>query len=155
MAVTTPLPGWLKPVNRLVKLLSRAGLPLGTIHVLSVPGRVSGAMRATPVSPLTVAGRRYVLSPLPRSDWVRNAQAAGWGVLSAGRKPARVKLEEVTDPAEKAAVLRAFPTEVPSGVPFFVRVGVVTSDSPDEFEAAAPSCVVFRVVPAQTRNVTA
>jgi hypothetical protein len=146
MAVTTALPGWLKPMNRLVKLLSRTGLPLGTIHVLSVPGRTTGAMRATPVSPLTVDGKRYVLSPLPTSDWVRNAQAAGWGLLAAGRKSSRVRLEEVTDSSEKVAVLRAFPIEVPAGVPFFVRVGAVTSGSPDEFEAAAPGCVVFRVV---------
>ena len=147
MAVTTPLPGWLKPVNRLVKLLSRTGVPLGTIHVLSVPGRVSGAMRTTPVSPLTVDGKRYILSPLPSSDWVLNAQAAGWGLLAAGRKSTRVRLEEVADVPEKAAVLRAFPTEVPGGVSFFIRVGVVTSGSPDEFEAIAPRCVVFRVVP--------
>ncbi|TCO13471.1 uncharacterized protein DUF385 [Kribbella steppae] len=147
MAVTTPLPGWLKPVNRLVKLLSRTGVPLGTIHVLSVPGRVSGAMRTTPVSPLTVDGKRYILSPLPSSDWVLNAQAAGRGLLAAGRKSTPVRLEEVADAAEKAAVLRAFPTEVPGGVSFFIRVGVVTSGSPDEFEAIAPRCVVFRVVP--------
>ena len=147
MAVTAPLPGWLKPVNRLVKLLSRTGVPLGTIHVLSVPGRVSGSLRTTPVSPLTVDGRRYILSPVPSSDWVRNAQAAGWGLLAAGRKSSRVRLKEVADPMEKAAVLRAFPTEVPGGVSFFIRVGAVTSASPDEFEAAAPGCVVFRVVP--------
>ena len=145
MAVTTPLPGWLKPVNRLVKLLSRAGLPLGTIHVLSVPGRSTGALRTTPVSPLTVDGKRYIVSPLPTSDWVRNAQAAGWGLLAAGRKSERVRLEEVADPVEKAAVLRAFPTEVPGGVSFFIRVGAVTTGSPDEFEAAAPGCVVFLV----------
>lgn len=146
MTVTTPLPGWLKPVNRLVRLLSRTGLPLGTIHILSVPGRSTGAMRTTPVSPLTVDGKRYVISPVPTSDWVRNAQAAGWGVLAAGRKSERVRLEEVADPAEKAAVLRAFPTEVPAGVSFFVRVGAVTSADPDEFATAAPGCVVFLVV---------
>ncbi|MFI7059648.1 deazaflavin-dependent nitroreductase [Kribbella sp. NPDC050124] len=146
MAVTTPLPGWLKPVNRLVRLLSRVGLPLGTIHVLSVPGRSSGAMRTTPVSPLTVDGKRYILSPVPSSDWVRNAQAAGWGLLAAGRKSTRVRLEEVTDPVEKEAVLRAFPAAVPNGVPFFIHVGAVTSADPDEFAAAAPGSVVFLVV---------
>jgi hypothetical protein len=145
MAVTTALPGWLKPVNRLVKLLSRTGVPLGTIQVLSVPGRTSGALRTTPVSPLTVDGKRYIVSPVPTSDWVRNAQAAGWGLLAAGRTSTRVRLEQVADPAEKAAVLRAFPTEVPGGVSFFIRVGAVTSSDPDEFAAAAPGCVVFLV----------
>lgn len=141
------LPRWLKPANRVVKLLHRLGLPLGTIHLLSVPGRSSGVLRTTPVSPLTVAGRQYVISPVPKSDWVRNAEAAGWGRLGTGRTSRRVRLEPVTDPAEKEQVLRAFPVEVPHGVSFFIRVGAVTSDSPDEFAAAAPGSAVFRVVP--------
>jgi hypothetical protein len=146
MTVTTPLPGWLKPVNRLVRLLSRAGLRLGTIHVLSVPGRSTGRLRATPVSPVTVDGKRYVLSPVPTSDWVRNARAAGWGLLSAGRRRSRVRLDEVTDSAVREAVLRAFPVEVPNGVPFFIHVGAVSSGDPDEFAAAAPGCAVFEVI---------
>ncbi|GAA0576841.1 nitroreductase family deazaflavin-dependent oxidoreductase [Kribbella sandramycini] len=146
MPTTATLPGWLKPANRLVKLLARLGFQLGTIQVLSVPGRVSGRLRATPVSPLVVDGRRYLVSPMPASDWVRNAQAAGWGMLAAGRRSRRVRLEPVTDPALREAVLRAFPVEVPNGVPFFVRVGAVTSADPDEFAAAAPGCVVFLVL---------
>jgi hypothetical protein len=114
--------------------------------VLSVPGRATGRLRATPVSPLTVDGERYILSPVPTSDWVRNARAAGWGMLAAGRRSRRVRLEEVTDPAVREAVLRAFPVEVPNGVPFFIHVGAVTSADPEEFAAAAPGCVVFLVV---------
>jgi hypothetical protein len=142
------LPRWLKPTNRLVKLLNRLGVPLGTIHLLSVPGRSTGVLRTTPVSPLTVDGRRYVVSPAPKSDWVRNAMAAGWGMLGSRGTSRRVRLELVSDPEEKEPVLRAFPAEVPSGVPFFVRLGAVTSASPDEFAAAAPGCAVFRVVDA-------
>jgi len=142
------LPRWLKPANRLVKLLNRLGVPLGTIHLLSVPGRSSGELRTTPVSPLTVDGRRYVVSPAPGSDWVRNAMAAGWGMLGSKGTSRRVGLELVSDPEEKESVLRAFPAEVPHGVPFFVRLGAVTSASPDEFAAAAPGCAVFRVVDA-------
>ena len=142
------LPRWLKPANRLVKLLNRLGVPLGTIHLLSVPGRSSGVLRTTPVSPLTVDGRRYVVSPAPGSDWVRNAMAAGWGMLGSRGTSRRVRLELVSDPEEKESVLRAFPAKVPNGVPFFVRLGAVTSASPDEFAAAAPGCAVFQVVDA-------
>ena len=141
------LPRWLKPANRVVKGLHRLGLPLGTIHLLSVPGRSSGVLRTTPVSPLTVDGRLYVISPLPQSDWVRNAAAAGWGRLGAGRTSRRVRLEPVTDAVEKESVLRAFPVEVPHGVSFFIRVGAVSSASPDEFAAVAPRSAVFRIVP--------
>jgi len=51
----------------------------------------------------------------------------------------------VTDPAEQAAVLRAFPREVPSGVPFFVRLGLVTGPDPDQFAALAGQATVFRL----------
>ncbi len=76
---TGTLPTWLPYANRVVRALSRLGLPLGTVRVLTVPGRRSGEPRSTPVSPLTVAGRRYVVAGLPQSDWARNVRAAGHG----------------------------------------------------------------------------
>jgi len=71
------LPGWLKPANRLIIALQRLGLPIGTMHLISVPGRKSGKMRTTPVSPLPVDGQRYIIGGLERADWVKNARAAG------------------------------------------------------------------------------
>jgi hypothetical protein len=146
MTSTSALPGWLPTANRVVKFLHRLGLPLGTIQLLSVPGRSTGELRTTPVSPYTAGDHQYVVSPVPQSDWVRNATAAGWGLLVRGRARRRVRLEVVTDPAEKELAVRAFPSQVPNGVPFFVKVGAVTSASPDEFAAAAPACAVFRIV---------
>jgi hypothetical protein len=122
---TRTLPRWLPAVNRLVRLLQRLGLQLGTIHVLTVPGRTSGAPRPTPISPLTVDGRRYVIAALPQADWARNARAAGIGELAYGRRRRQVTLTEITDPDLRRTVMRAFPTEVPHGVPFFVRLGLV------------------------------
>jgi F420H(2)-dependent quinone reductase len=65
--------------NRIVRALHRIGLPVGTIHLLTVPGRRTGQPHTTPVSPLTVDGHRYVVAGLPQSGWVRNARAAGGG----------------------------------------------------------------------------
>ena len=143
---TGTLPGWLRPANRLVKAMSRVGVPLGTIHVLTVPGRRSGEPRSTPVSPLTVSGRRYVIAALPQCDWARNARAAGRGELAQGRTRSTVALREVTDPAVRRAVMAAFPREVPHGVGFFVRVGLVTKGTPEEFAAAADDVAVFELV---------
>src|SRR3981189_3478392 len=42
------LPGWLKPVNAAMKVLQRAGIALGSIHLICVPGRRTGQMRTTP-----------------------------------------------------------------------------------------------------------
>ncbi len=145
MTTTQTLPRWLPAANRLVKLVARLGLRLGTIHVLTVPGRVSGAPRATPVSPLAVDGRRFVIAALPRSDWARNVRAAGRGELARGRRVRPVTLTEVTDPDLRRTVMRAFPVEVPHGVEFFVRIGLVRRADPDEFAAAADRVAVFEL----------
>ncbi|AFU05660.1 hypothetical protein [Nocardia brasiliensis] len=143
MVTKLGLPGWLKPMNRVVITLNRLGVPLGTMRVLSVPGRASGELRTTPVSPLTVRGARYVVGH-GEAEWVRNARKSNWGILAEGRKRNRVDLVEL--PAdERPAVLREFPREVPHGVPFFVKLGLVTSADPDEFAAAAPRSAVFRI----------
>ena len=141
------LPGWLKYANRVVILLQRLGLPLGTMHVLSVPGRRSGQMRTTPVSLLTVAGERYLVGGLITADWVQNARAAGWGSLRYGRRTERVGLVELPE-EERAPILRAFPWLVPQGVRFFQRLYDLPTDPallPDAFAALAPRSTVFRV----------
>lgn len=104
------VPRFLKPANRLVVALQRAGLVIGPICLLSVPGRRSGRMRTTPVSPLTVGGQRYIVAVFEGARWVENAKAAGWGVISGGRKRERVDLVELP-PEERVLVLR----EVPGG----------------------------------------
>jgi deazaflavin-dependent oxidoreductase (nitroreductase family) len=139
------LPSWLPLANRVVRALNRLGLSLGTIEVLTVPGRRSGKPRTTPVSPLTVGGCRYVVAAAPRSDWAGNVRAAGRGVLARGRRRSDVTLTEVDDPAVARAVLRAFPAEVPNGVPFFVQLGMVDQADPDQFEAIADRVAVFRI----------
>lgn len=140
------LPRWLKPANRLVKLFSRLGLPLGTIHVLTVPGRVSGTPHATPVSPLTVNGRRFVIAALPDGGWARNLRAAGRGVLQNGKRTEHVAAVEVTDPSLKREVMRAVPSKVRGGIPFYRRLGVVQQGTPDEFAAAIDRVAVFELI---------
>jgi hypothetical protein len=107
------LPGWLKPANRLIIALQRLGLAVGTMHLISVPGRKSSKIRTTPVSPLTVDGQRYIVGGFERADWVKNARAAGWGILARGRKEERVRLVELPV-EERASILREFP---PQGTP--------------------------------------
>jgi hypothetical protein len=57
-----------------------------------VPGRKSGQLRTTPVSPLMVEGERYIIAGLEEADWVKNARVAGWGILARGREQERVTL---------------------------------------------------------------
>ena len=123
-------------------LLNRLGLANGTIHILSIPGHKMGKMRSTAVSVLRVNGKRYVLTGL-ETGWVKNARAAGWGLLSYGRKKERVALIEL--PVEEhPAILLEFPIQVPGGVQFFERLLDLPND-PEAFALAAPRCPVFRL----------
>lgn len=139
------LPGWLPLANRFVMWLQRRGIRTGTVHVLTVPGRISGAPRSTPVSVLFVEGRRYIVGGVDDADWVRNARIAGQGALAYGRKSENVRLIELEE-VERGPILRAFPVEVPHGTQFFDRVHGVAPE-PDEFARLADRCPVFRVEP--------
>lgn len=142
---TRKLPGWLPAMNRVLKLLQRMGIVTGPVQVLTVPGRTSGRPRTTPVSPLTVNGRRYIVAALPQADWARNIRAAGLGELARGRVRRPVVLIEVEDLETKRTVMAAFPHEVPGGVPFFVRLGLVERADPAQFAAASERVAVFEV----------
>lgn len=138
-------PWWLKPMNKVFMAVSRV-VPIKGPVVLTVPGRTSGEPRPTPVTPMTVDGKRYVVGGLPKADWVRNARAAGTGTLGQGRHTEQVNLVEMT--AEQARpLLRQFPVLVPTGVGFMKNAGLVSGPNPDEFEALAGRCAVFRLDP--------
>jgi deazaflavin-dependent oxidoreductase (nitroreductase family) len=141
-------PWWLKPANKVFIGMSRLGLSFGgeSPVVLTVPGRKSGARRSTPVTPMTVDGKRYVVGGFPGADWVRNVRAAGEVTLSRGREHERVRMVELS--AEEARpLLRRWPSEVPTGVGFMKRSGLVDDVRPEEFEALAGICPVFRFDP--------
>ena len=141
-------PWWLKPANKVFIQMSRLGLSFGgeSPVVLTVPGRKSGVPRSTPVTPMTVDGKQYVVAGFPGADWVANVRAAGQARLARGRNVRRVNMVELsTDDARP--LLRAFPTEVPTGVGFMKRAGLVTEGRPEEFEALAGRCAVFRLDP--------
>jgi hypothetical protein len=129
-----------------MKALQRMGIAFFSFHLISVPGRRSGLMRPTSVSPLSVDGQRYILS-FGQTEWVKNARESGWGILARGRRQSRVALVEVRPP-EGAAIVREFPLKIPAGVQFFVRLGLVERPAgPDQFEAAGDRLALFRLDP--------
>ena len=141
----TPLPWWLKYVNKVMIAVQKLGLSPGPV-VLTVPGRKTGKPRSTPVTPMEVDGRRYVVGGVPGSDWAANVRAAGEATLHQGRRAERVRMVELP-PEEARPLLREFPVRVPTGVSFIKNAGLVTGPNPDEFEALAGRCPVFRIEP--------
>jgi len=140
-------PWWLKYVNKVMICLQKLGVggDNGPV-ILVVPGRKTGKLRSTPITPMVVDGQRYVLGGLPGSDWAANARAAGEVELRLGRTTEQVRMVELP-PAEAKPLLRLFPIEVPTGVGFLKKAGLVTGPNPDEYEALAGRCPVFRFDP--------
>ena len=139
-------PRYLKPMNKVMIAVQKFGIPTGPAMVLTVSGRKSGQPRSTPMTPFEFEGGLYVVAGYPGADWAANARAAGSGTLSRGRRSRRVQIVELT--AEEARpVLRVYPAEVPVGVTFAKRSGMVRDGTSDEFEALAGRVAVFRFDP--------
>lgn len=141
-------PRYLKPMNKVMMAVQKLGIPTGPAMVLTVPGRKSGHPRSTPMTPFEFGGSLYVVAGYPGADWAANARAAGTGTLARGRRSRHVKIVELS-PDEARPVLRVFPVEVPVGVAFAKRSGMVRDGTPDEFEALAGRVAVFRFDPIQ------
>ena len=140
-------PRYLKPMNRVVRAIQRWGIPTGPAMILTVPGRKTGKPRSTPMTPFTYRGEMYTVAGYPGADWAANARAAGAGTLTRGRKSRQITIVEL-DADESRPVLREFCAQVPVGVGFAKRSGLVKDGTPDEFEALAGQLAVFRLNPA-------
>ena len=142
-------PRWLKPVNKVFMVMLRLGVPISRVEspvVLTAPGRKTGKPRSTPVTPMDVDGKRYVVNGYPGADWVDNVRAAGEVTLTQGRRSERVRMVELA-PEDARPVLRAFPAAVPTGADLMKRVGLLTAGTPEEAEGLAGRCPVFRIDP--------
>jgi deazaflavin-dependent oxidoreductase (nitroreductase family) len=136
-------PRYLKPMNKVMIAVQKFGIPTGPAMVLTVPGRKSGQPRSTPMTPFKFDGSLYAVAGYPGADWAANARAAGTGTLSRGRRSRPVKIVELTA-AQARPILRAYPVQVPVGVTFAKRSGMVVDGTSEEFEALAGRLAVFR-----------
>jgi deazaflavin-dependent oxidoreductase (nitroreductase family) len=142
-------PRWLKPMNKLLMVMLRLGVPISRHEapvVLTVPGRKSGRPRSTPITPMHVDGKRYVVNGYPGADWVSNVRAADQVLLVQGRRTECARMVELA-PEQARPILRAFPAAVPTGVQLMKRAGVLTDGTPDELEGLAGRLPVFRIDP--------
>jgi deazaflavin-dependent oxidoreductase (nitroreductase family) len=93
--------------NGVVRWLTALGVPLAGSRILAVRGRRTGAWRTTPVNPLVVDGRRYLLAPRGHTQWVRNLRVVGTGELRLGRRVEAFRAREVAD-VDKLPILREY-----------------------------------------------
>jgi deazaflavin-dependent oxidoreductase (nitroreductase family) len=85
------------------------GLGLGLKHnyLLQVRGRKSGKVYSTPIDLLEMDGKRFLVAPRGRTQWVRNAEAAGDVTLKKGAFRQTFRLRAISD-TEKPPLLKAY-----------------------------------------------
>ncbi|MDQ2806528.1 MAG: nitroreductase family deazaflavin-dependent oxidoreductase [Chloroflexota bacterium] len=102
--------------NPIARWMAERGIgPMGKqLLVLETRGRRSGKVYKTPLGPLDEGGALYLIASRgPRTDWYRNALAAGTvTVTRAGRRSA-MRAAAVTDPAEKATLMQTYQARFP------------------------------------------
>lgn len=130
--------------NRLFGWLVGLGLGFSYNYLLQVRGRKTGKLYSTPIDLLEIDGRRYLVAPRGRTQWVRNAEAAGEVTLKKGSSRQIFALQAVPEAARPPylkAYLDRFRREVQRYYP-------VPAGSPVEaFVALAPNYPVFELIP--------
>jgi deazaflavin-dependent oxidoreductase (nitroreductase family) len=125
--------------------LLRAGLPFGSLTLLSVRGRKSGKIHTIPVALVERSGTRWLVAAFGEVSWVRNLRAAGQAQLIRGSRTEAIGVVEL-EAQEAVPILKQFLTSYQM-VPFIPPYFDVTPRSPlADFEREAAYHPVFRVV---------
>jgi deazaflavin-dependent oxidoreductase (nitroreductase family) len=130
--------------NRIFGFLVGLGLGFSHNYLLEVRGRKSGKLFSTPIDLLELGGKRFLVAPRGRTQWVRNAEAAGEITLKKGSTRQRFQLRSIPD-ADKPEILKAyldnFKREVQSYFP------VPAGSPPEAFVKFAGSYPAFELIP--------
>ena len=132
-----------KIFNRVFGFAVGIGLGFSYNYLLQVRGRKSGKLYAPPINQLEIHGKRFLVAPRGRTQWVRNAEAAGEVTLKKGSSSQRFRLRPVAE-AEKPEILKAYLDNFKSEVQ---RYFPVAAGSPVEsFVEVAGSYPVFELL---------
>jgi deazaflavin-dependent oxidoreductase (nitroreductase family) len=93
--------------NRVFGFLVGIGLGFSYNYLLQVRGRKSGRLYSTPIDLLELGGKRFLVAPRGRTQWVRNAEAAEEVTLKKGRVRQRFRLRPIPA-ADKPEILKAY-----------------------------------------------
>jgi deazaflavin-dependent oxidoreductase (nitroreductase family) len=93
--------------NKTFGFLVGMGLGFSYNYLLQVRGRKSGKIYSTPIDLLEIDGKRFLVAPRGRAQWVRNAEAAGEVTLKKGSQQNKFGLRPLSD-EEKPTILKAY-----------------------------------------------
>lgn len=132
-----------KIFNRVFGFVVGLGFGPSHIHLLQVRGRKSGKLYSTPVDLLEVAGKTYLVAPRGRTQWVRNAEAAGEVTLKRGSARLKFRLRALSG-TEKLPVLKAYLDNFRREVQRYFPVAA--GSSADAFAPIADSYPAFELL---------
>ncbi len=145
-----PATAFLPPTRR-ERIFNKAfgvlvGVGLGPRHyyLLQVRGRKTGRVRSTPVSVVELDGKRFLVAPRGRTQWVRNAEAAGEVTLKRGRTSQRFLVRPVSN-SEKPVVLSAYLDRFRLAVQRYFPVSA--GSGPEAFAGIVDRYPVLELVP--------
>ncbi|HTZ83656.1 MAG TPA: nitroreductase/quinone reductase family protein [Candidatus Acidoferrales bacterium] len=129
--------------NRVFGFLVGLGIGPSYIYVLEVRGRKTGKVYSTPVDLLELDGKRYLVAPRGRTQWVRNAEASGEITLKRRGTRRTFRLRALND-IEKLPILKAYLDSFKTAVQ---RYFIVPAGSPPEaFAEVATNYPAFELL---------
>lgn len=127
--------------------LLRAGVPFGSLTLLSVRGRKSGKVSTIPVALVEQGGTRWLVAAFGEVSWVHNLRAAGQAQLTRERRTEAIGVVELAA-RDAAPILQKYLKRYQL-VPFLRPYFDATPHSPlTDFEREAAHHPVFRIVSA-------
>ena len=130
--------------NRVFGFLVGLGFGFKHNYLLQVRGRKSGKLYSTPIDLLERSGKRYLVAPRGRTQWVRNAESAGEVTLKKGKLQQSFRLRALSD-QEKPEILKAYLDQFKKEVQ---RYFAVPAGSPAEaFRELVQSYPAFELIP--------
>ncbi len=148
--MNSPLPSFRAPsagerfFNRMFGFLVGLGVGFSYNYLLQVRGRKSGKIYSTPIDLLELGGKRFLVAPRGRTQWVRNAEAAGEVTLKKGSRQDRFRLRALSDP-EKPEILKAYLDLFKSEVQRYFPVQA--GSSVEAFRPLVGSYPAFELIP--------
>jgi deazaflavin-dependent oxidoreductase (nitroreductase family) len=131
--------------NRIFGFVVGLGLGFSYNYLLQVRGRKSGKIYSTPIDLLEIGGKRFLVAPRGRTQWVRNAESAGEVTLKKGSQRQRFRLRALPD-RERPEILKAYLDQFQREVQ---RYFPVPAGSPVEaFRELVQSYPAFELIPA-------
>ncbi len=130
--------------NRTFGFLAGLGLAPSFIYQLEVRGRKSGKRYRSPVNLMDLGGKKILVAPRGRTQWVRNAEASNEILLKRASYRQSFALKPIPD-SEKPPILKEYLDRYASAVKKFFPI---PPNSPVEsFRAIAANYPVFELIP--------